>query len=145
MLHIRVVCFEHMAAWKTCCDMQKVCGYIFEGCKRHNVWHTLMFIGYLVKSDGYTMIFILYMLNLLKVSECKHTEWVFVMLSIWSLFRCFCKFVFTKFLTTWVHVEIVMFDSRMVISSIYILILFFTFFACTFVYKLCLQTDHHTW
>ena len=54
--------------------MRKVCGYIFEGCKRHNVRHTLMFIGYLVKSDGYTMIFILYMQNLLKVSECKHTE-----------------------------------------------------------------------
>ena len=37
MLHIWVVCFEHMAAWKRCCDMQKVCGYIFEDHKRHNV------------------------------------------------------------------------------------------------------------
>ena len=29
MLHIQVVCFEHMAAWKRC-DMRKVCGNIFE-------------------------------------------------------------------------------------------------------------------
>ena len=35
------------------------------------------------------------------------------------MFKCFCKFVFTKFLTTWVRVEIVMFDSRTVISSIF--------------------------
>ena len=32
MLHIQVICFEHMAAWKRCCDMQKVCGNIFEDC-----------------------------------------------------------------------------------------------------------------
>ena len=43
------------------------------------------------------------------------------MLLIKSLFRCFCKFVFTDFLTTWVRVEIVMCNSRMVINSIYIL------------------------
>ena len=41
MLHSRVVCFEHMVAWKRCCDMRKVCGYIFEDRKRHNVWHKL--------------------------------------------------------------------------------------------------------
>ena len=34
MLHIRVICFEHMAAWKRCCDMRKVCGNIFEDRKR---------------------------------------------------------------------------------------------------------------
>ena len=37
MLHIWVICFEHMAAWKRCSDMRKVCGNIFEDCKRHNV------------------------------------------------------------------------------------------------------------
>ena len=36
MLHIRVICFEHMAAWKRC-DMRKVCGNIFEDHKRCNV------------------------------------------------------------------------------------------------------------
>ena len=41
MLHIWVVCFEHMAAWTRCCDMQKVCGYIFEDCKRRTVRHKL--------------------------------------------------------------------------------------------------------
>ena len=89
-----------------------------------------------------------YMLNLLKVSECKHTMQVFVMLLIWSLFRCFCKFVFTDFLTTWVCIAIVMFDSRMVISSIfwsYSLHFLFALNAIHFVYKLRLQTDHHTW
>ena len=30
MLHIRVICFEHMATWKRCSDMQKGCGNIFE-------------------------------------------------------------------------------------------------------------------
>ena len=34
------------------------------------------------------------------------------------MFRCFCKFVFAEFLTTWVRVEIV-FYSRMVISSLF--------------------------
>ena len=37
MLHIQVVCFEHMATWKRCCDMRKVCGNIFEDRKRCNV------------------------------------------------------------------------------------------------------------
>ena len=41
MLHIRVVCFEHMAEWKRCCDMRTVCGSIFEDRKRHNVQHNL--------------------------------------------------------------------------------------------------------
>ena len=44
MLHIQVICFEHMAAWKSCCDMRKVRGYIFENhktIKRRNVWHKL--------------------------------------------------------------------------------------------------------
>ena len=35
------------------------------------------------------------------------------------MFRCFRKFVFTEFLTTWVRVEIIMFDSRMVTISIF--------------------------
>ena len=29
MLHIWVICFQHMAAWKRRCDMQKVGGNIF--------------------------------------------------------------------------------------------------------------------
>ena len=33
MLYIRVICFEHMAAWKRC-DMRKVCGNMFEDRKR---------------------------------------------------------------------------------------------------------------
>ena len=41
ILHIRVICFEHMATWKRCCDMWKVYGYIFEDHKRRNVWHKL--------------------------------------------------------------------------------------------------------
>ena len=36
--HIWVICFEHMAAWTRCRDMQKVCGNIFED---HNVWHKI--------------------------------------------------------------------------------------------------------
>ena len=42
MLHIWVVCFERMAAWKECYDMWKVCGNIFEGCnvrQKLNVKH----------------------------------------------------------------------------------------------------------
>ena len=130
MLHIWVVCFEHMA--KRCCDMRKVCGYTSEDCKRHTVWHKLnvhQIFSQILHCYSYTMIFILilcislilyiYMPNLLKLSECKHTMQVFVMLSIWSLFRCFRKFVFAEFLATWVCVEIVMYDSRMVISSIF--------------------------
>ena len=35
------------------------------------------------------------------------------------MFRCFRKFVFTKFLTTWMGVEIVMCNSRLVINSIF--------------------------
>ena len=68
------------------------------------------------------MIFILvYMPNLLKVSECKHTTRVFcydIDLKF-ELFRFLCKFVFTEFLTTWVWVEILLFDSKMFISSIF--------------------------
>ena len=30
MLHIRVICFQHMAAWKRLSDMRKMCGNIFE-------------------------------------------------------------------------------------------------------------------
>ena len=59
------------------------------------------------------------MLNLLKISECKHTKHIFVMMLIRSLFRWFQNFIFTEFLITWVHVEIIMFNSRMVISSIH--------------------------
>ena len=67
----------------------------------------LMFIGYLVKHYSYIWVYLYwYMLSLLKVSECKHTQWVFVMLSIWSLFRCSRKFVFTEFLTTWLSVKL---------------------------------------
>ena len=38
MLHIWVICFEHMAAWKRC-EMRKVYGCIFEDRQRYNVWH----------------------------------------------------------------------------------------------------------
>ena len=38
LLYIQVICFEYMAAWKRC-DMQNVCGNIFEDCKRRNVQH----------------------------------------------------------------------------------------------------------
>ena len=34
MLHIRVICFYHMAARKRCSDMWKVCGNIFEDNKK---------------------------------------------------------------------------------------------------------------
>ena len=37
MLHIRVICFQHMVAWKRCSDMRKVCGNIFEDRKKRNV------------------------------------------------------------------------------------------------------------
>ena len=30
MLHIRVVCFEHMAAWKRCCHICERCGNLCE-------------------------------------------------------------------------------------------------------------------
>ena len=30
MLHIRVICFQHMATWKRCSDMRKVCSKFFE-------------------------------------------------------------------------------------------------------------------
>ena len=47
------------------------------------------------------------------------------------------------------RVEIVMFDSRMVINSIYILIvllyLLLALNAVRFVYKLRLQANHHIW
>ena len=33
--------------------------------------------------------------------------------------NAFVNLFFAEFLTTWVHVEIIMFDSRMVISSIF--------------------------
>ena len=61
-----------MAAWKRRSDMQKVCGNIFED---RNIQLYLnihrRFGGDLFKSSGYTMILILvYMPNLLKVSEC---------------------------------------------------------------------------
>ena len=65
MLHIQVVCFERIATWKGCYDMQKVCENISEGCnvqQKLNVKHIC-----LVKTYGYTMIFILVYA---KVSEC---------------------------------------------------------------------------
>ena len=107
-----------MAAWKRCCDMQKVCGYNSEDRKRCNVRHKCSSD---IQSNCTVIWWYLYwyMPNLLKVLECKHTMRVFAMPSIWSLFRRFCKFVFAEFLTTWVRVEIVMFDSRMVICSIF--------------------------
>ena len=37
-----------------------------------------------------------YMPPKITVLECKHTKQVFVMLSIWSLFRCFCYFCFCR-------------------------------------------------
>ena len=60
VLHIWVICFEHMATWKRCDIMRKVCGNIFED---RNVQLYLnvhrRFGRDLVKSSGYTMIFIL--------------------------------------------------------------------------------------
>ena len=87
-------------------------GYIFEDCKRCNVQHkcSLDILSNLTVIRWYLY---WYRPNLLKVSECKHTMQVFVMLSIWSLFR-------------WVGVEIVMFDSRIVISSIYFILYIYT-------------------
>ena len=61
MLHIQVICFEHMAAWKRC-DMRKVCGYIFEDHKL-NVYQIFSQILRLY-DDIYVGI---YMPNLLKV------------------------------------------------------------------------------
>ena len=118
MLHIQVVCFELMAAWKGCYDMRKVCGNICEGC---NVRQNLTLNIHLVKTYFYTMIFILVYTKSFKsikmlayrASFCYVVDLKFVqMLS-------FRKFVFTKFLTSWVRVEIVMCDSRMVINSIF--------------------------
>ena len=37
VLHIWVICFLHMATWKRCSDMWKMCGNISEDWKRHNV------------------------------------------------------------------------------------------------------------
>ena len=56
MLHIQVICFECMAAWKRCCDMRQVCGNIFEDC---NVRQKLNVTRCLVETYGYMMIFIL--------------------------------------------------------------------------------------
>ena len=60
MLHIRVICFQHMAAWKRRSDTCKVCGNIFED---RNVQLYLnihcRFGGDFVKSSGYMMTFIL--------------------------------------------------------------------------------------
>ena len=92
-----------MTTWKRCYDIY-VKGYIFEDCKRCNVRHkrSLDILSNLTVVRWYLY---WYRPNLLKVSECKHTIQVFVMLSSWSLLR-------------WVGAEIVMFDSRFVISSI---------------------------
>ena len=58
MLHNWVICFEHMAAWKRCSDMRKVCGNIFEDRKRCNVQQ--MFIRDLVKTSSYTIFILVY-------------------------------------------------------------------------------------
>ena len=60
MIHIQVICFWHMAAWKRRSDTQKVCGNIFED---HNIQLHLnvrrRFGKDLVHSSGYTMMLIL--------------------------------------------------------------------------------------
>ena len=58
ILHIQVICFEHMATWKRCCDMQKVCGNTFEDRKMHNVPHNLNVDWRYSRILGYMMIFI---------------------------------------------------------------------------------------
>ena len=57
----RSFAFKHMAAWKRCSDMQKVCGNIFEDRNIQlnlNVHHR--FGGDLVKSFGYTIFILIY-------------------------------------------------------------------------------------
>ena len=88
--------------------MRKVRGNIFEDCNIQlylNIHHR--FGRDLVKSSGYTMIFIL-----VYAESFKSIRMLAYRVS-------FCYAVFTEFLTAWVHVEIVMCDSRLVINSIF--------------------------
>ena len=81
MLHIRVICFEHMAEWKRCCDMQKVCGNSFEDRKRHNVQHNLNVDWRYGRILGYMMILV-YAEYFKSIQICWHMERVFVTLLI---------------------------------------------------------------
>ena len=108
--------------------MRKVCGNIFEDrniqLKRSlQIWQRFSQIFQLYDDIyiGICRIFEKYR-NVSIQSE-------FLLLSIYNLFRCFRKFVFTEFLTTWVCLEMVMCDSRL--DRQYILIVLLTFFACT--------------
>ena len=68
ILHIRVICFEHMATWKRCCDMWKVCGIFLKTIKgiiQHNL-NVHQRLSQILQLHGLYW----YMLNLLKVSEC---------------------------------------------------------------------------
>ena len=81
ILHIQVVCFEHVATWKRCCDMQKVCGNSFEDRKRHNVQHNLNVDWRYGRILGYMMILV-YAEYFKSIQICWHMERVFVTLLI---------------------------------------------------------------
>ena len=99
--------------------MRKVCGSIFEDRNVQlylNIHHRSG--GDLVKSSGYMILILVYAESFKSIG----------MLAYRASFCCcrskvcsdaFRKFVFTEFLTTWVRVEIVMCDSRLVINSIF--------------------------
>ena len=84
MLHLRVICFEQMASWKRCSDMRKVCGNISEDRNiQLNVNVHGRFGGDLVKSSGYTMIFILvYAKSLKSIKMLAYRVSFFCVLSI---------------------------------------------------------------
>ena len=137
-----------MATQKRCSGMWKVCGNIFED---RNVQLYLnvhrRFGGDLVKSSGYTIFIFVYAKSFKSIR----------MLAYRVSFCCcqskvgsdaFIKKKITKFLTTWVRVEIVMCNSSLVINSIfwlYSLHFLLALNAVHFVYKLRLQTNHHIW
>ena len=89
------------------------------------------YIQYIVKAYGLnTTIFILvYAESFKSIGMLAYRASFCYAVDLSSLFSCFCKFVFTEFLTTWVCVQIVMCNSRMVMNSIFWS--YSTFFACT--------------
>ena len=70
-------------------------------------------------SFGYTMIFILVYAESFKSIGMLAYRMSFCCCRSKVCSDAFRKFVFTEFLTTWVRVEIVMCDSRLVINSIF--------------------------
>ena len=138
-----------MATWKRRSDLRKVCGNIFEDRNAQLYLNVHRRFGRdFVKSSGYTMIFILVYAESFKSIGMLAYRVSFCCCRSKVLFRCFRKFVFTEFLTTWVRVEIVMCDSRLVINSIfwsYSLHFLLALNAVCLVHKLHLQTNHHIW